>query len=95
MSGAERLLALEPRFRNLRGKTVGSHISDMVALRKLIMLCVHCEGKFDRKNAGYLRSRLIPLARGRCDGCYTDGNVCAAFLHQDSHQLNPRNTLLR
>ena len=88
-------LPIVGRWVSRAGTTVGSHIADLVALKKVIMLCSDCEHKFDRKRAGYAVSSLIPNARGACDGCQNQIAWCKAFLHRNSHQLNPLNTLLR
>ena len=47
-------------------KLAGTHIDDLVALNKLILMCEYCTHKFSPKAHGY---GLWSLSRGLCDGC--------------------------
>jgi len=66
-----------PRLRFLAGQSAGrpsgrlpaSHVDDLVQLRKAIMLCRDCVGKFLAEKAGYVAKKNLPFARGRCDHC--------------------------
>lgn len=51
------------------GNTVSSWISDLVELRKCIVLCWRCKPKFYYKRAKYYRDEVFPYASGNCDGC--------------------------
>ena len=60
-------------------QTAGSHVTDMAELGKCIVLCMPCEGRFNKRKHGYEQAKDIPVCRGRCDGC---GQYfgCATFL---------------
>ena len=71
----------------------GSHIYDLVALRKLILLCGNCEHKFPFKRAKYKRRITGPvhpvdgplhrLAVGPCDGCKEPFTRVQAFMPEE------------
>lgn len=67
--------------------TPGSHIHDLAALRKCIMLCSFCEHKFNAKRARYRRKHFLSGLIGECDGCGEKGIHCAAFVHEESTLL--------
>ena len=67
--------------------TAGSHLSDLCALRKCVMLCSRCEHKFDAKRARYRRKHFLSGLIGECDGCGEKGTHCAAFVHEESTLL--------
>ena len=67
-----------------KGKLRGSHIDDLVALRKLVLLCDFCDPKFNPKSNQYERYMKIPVA-GRCDACGDHVWTGKAFIPQFHH----------
>lgn len=80
------VLEAEHQGRNAR-VTAGSHIADLVALKKTILLCHKCSPKFGSAKSGYVTSKNIPFAGARCDGCKEMGMDRRVFLH---HANMPR-----
>jgi hypothetical protein len=74
-----------------KGTTGGSLVSDLVALKKAILLCGTCQGKFDWRHHGYYsvwRYEHQPVT-GPCDVCSTEitGNDGRLFLYDaERHQ---------
>lgn len=81
-----RTLALESTGRK-PGQTAGTHVSDLAALKKTILLCSSCRPKFDDKAYGYVTSARLPMCGGKCDGCKDNGMGRSVFLH---HSQMPR-----
>lgn len=81
-----RLADQEHRGRPAR-TLAGSHVSDLVSLRKSVILCSTCLPKFNARAVGYVTSPNIPLCGARCDGCKENGMERRLFLH---HQHMPR-----
>lgn len=50
-----------------RRKLAGSHIADLVALKKAILLSDGAARKFQAERLGYIRHPTAPIARGICD----------------------------
>lgn len=69
------------------GTTAGSYISDLVSLKKAILLCSSCRPKFDIKSNGYVTQARMPMCGGKCDGCKEMGMGRRLFLH---HSQMPR-----
>lgn len=67
--------------------TPGSHIDNLRALTKCIMLCTLCEHKFDAKRARYRRKQFLSGLIGECDGCGEKAIHCAAFVPEDHSML--------
>lgn len=67
------------------GRLPGGRIDDLVGMRKAIMLCLDCVGKFDKKGADYATKPNLPFVRGRCDGCERYANRAHLFVH---HSIN-------
>lgn len=70
-----------------RGTLGGSLISDLVSLKKTIMLCGDCQSKFDWRHHGYYsiwRYEHQPVL-GDCDVCRirVTGNDGRLFIHED------------
>jgi len=80
------LSELEDKGRPAR-TLAGSHIADLVHLRKGIMLCSTCLPKWNPKSVGYITAPTVPMCGGRCDGCKENGMDRRMFLH---HQHMPR-----
>lgn len=51
------------------GKLHGSHVADIVALRKALILCQMCSPKFDAPRNHYHRARRWGTVQGTCDAC--------------------------
>ena len=52
------------------GSVAGSHIADLVALEKAIVLCFSCAHKFgDEKKRGYYKDKRFGVCSGKCDDC--------------------------
>ena len=51
-----------------RGKLRGSHIDDLVALGKLVLLCDFCNPKWNPRANHYEKYQPVPVA-GNCDAC--------------------------
>lgn len=84
---AQRLVARDEYQGRAARTLAGSHISDLVSLRKAVMLCHKCQHKFAASKAGYVTRSSIPYAGGRCDGCKEVGMKRRLYLH---HQHLPR-----
>ena len=71
-------------YRGRPEKTLpGSHVADLVALGKAIVLCGRCEGKFDHKRHGYASRKVAPYQSwivGDCDGCKAIQARCVLYL---------------
>lgn len=50
-----------------RRKTAGSHIADLVALKKAVLLSPDAARKFNAERVDYVRHPTAPIARGLCD----------------------------
>ena len=71
-----------------RGTPAGTHVTDLSALKKTIVLCGGCQSKFDWRRHGYYsvwRYEHQPVL-GQCDGCrgMISGNDGRLFLHESS-----------
>lgn len=57
-----------------RGQSSGTHIDNLVALRKTVILCDTCQHRFDWKRHGYYSVKRYERrpAHGECDGCKAD-----------------------
>ena len=70
------------------GMPVGSHISDLIALRKAISLCPLCVGKFNPKRYEYehLTSPEIGVySIANCDACRATDPRCKTYIHASLH----------
>ena len=81
-----RMADLEDKGRPAR-TLAGSHISDLVHLRKAVILCSTCLPRWKPEKVGYVTSPRIPMCGARCDGCKENGMGRRMFLH---HQHMPR-----
>ncbi len=51
------------------GKPHGTFISDMVEMRKVILLCWRCQPRFYYKRANYYKDMVFQHTTGKCDAC--------------------------
>ena len=81
------------------GKPHGSYIDDLAALKKAIVLCEFCVGKFNAKKNHYYRQREYPSVRGDCDACKQYSGRASLFIHESQVQncwtTREENILLR
>jgi hypothetical protein len=73
-----------------RKKTLGhgSYISDLVALKKAIVLCWKCRRKFNEKTSHYMKHHAIPFVRNsRCDACKQLSMQAELFIHEEMNYL--------
>lgn len=99
-SRRERLRALEHPGRRSDGvQTAATWITDLMALRKAILLCSFCRPKFNPRKHGY-RKFYSPdwtgktdgyMSNGRCDGCKQNTALLAGggttFISEDTYRL--------
>lgn len=65
------------------GTSHGSHISDLVALEKSILLCSFCQPKFEPAKHGYTMAVRPPFHNGAwsdCDACGRDMSLCRMYV---------------
>lgn len=69
-----------------KGKPIGSHLDDLVALNKAIILCRNCSTKFasTARKYKYFRSENdnLLVVRGDCDICRNFDVQSSLFLHE-------------
>lgn len=65
------------------GRTAGSWVYDLAALKKLILLCPFCTHKFNPAKVGYRKDKEFPHYIGKCDGCGTLDIRCSAYFHEE------------
>lgn len=72
--------AIHPQHSALKGQSRANWISDLVALRKVVILCSYCRVKFNPRQAGYRRV-YIPDYTGKTDGYTVNGDCdsCRVF----------------
>jgi hypothetical protein len=84
----EQRLALESESKGRPvGTLAGSHIADLVALKKTVILCDGCVRKWGSARNGYVTQSRIPFCSANCDGCCEMGTDRRLFLH---HSQLPR-----
>jgi len=80
-SKREKLQALEHPGRRVNGtQTPATWITSLTDLRKAILLCTYCRGKFNPRRHGY-RKLYIPDLAGKTDG-YLHNGQCDACKQQ-------------
>lgn len=67
------------------GRTSGSWVHDLCALRKVITLCSFCQPKFNPGRLGYAKEKEFPIVQAKCDGCYTFDPRCAAYFWSETY----------
>ena len=53
------------------GRLPGGHVGDIADLKKAVLLCPDCIGKFNASRAEYVAKKNLPRVKGTCDGCKT------------------------
>lgn len=70
------------------GRTAGSWVHDLCALRKVVTLCVFCQHKFNPGRLGYIQEKEFPIVQAKCDGCETFDPRCKAYFFEETyHQV--------
>lgn len=66
------------------GGTAGSHMDDMVALKKAIILCFSCLHRFgEPRRKNYYKDRRFGYVNGKCDDCRKHYNRAALLIHEE------------
>lgn len=75
-SGREKMLAeaITPQHQASKGRSRSSWLSDLLSLRKVIILCAWCRKTFNPRKHGYRRV-FVPDYTGKTDG-YTVNGSC-------------------
>lgn len=64
-----------------RGKPAGGYVDDLVALRKVVLLCPFCIKGFSWKHKGYKKEDVFCTAK--CDVCRTPTENAVAFVPEE------------
>ena len=67
------------------GRTSGSWVHDLCALRKVVTLCSFCQHKFNPGRLGYTKEKEFPIVQAKCDGCETFDPKCAAYFWAETY----------
>lgn len=67
------------------GRTAGSWVHDLCALRKVITLCPLCTHKFNPGRLGYRKEKEFPFVQAKCDGCTTFDIKCSAYFWEETY----------
>ena len=67
------------------GRTSGSWVHDLCALRKVITLCPLCTHKFNPGRLGYIKEKEFPVVQAKCDGCDTFDVRCSAYFFEETY----------
>ena len=67
------------------GRTAGSWVHDLCALKKVVTLCSFCQHKFNPGRLGYIREKEFPIVQANCDGCSTFDPKCAAYFWEETY----------
>ena len=68
-----------------KGRTSGSWVTDLCALRKVVTLCSFCQHKFNPGRLGYAKEKEFPVVQAKCDGCDTFDPRCAAYFFHETY----------
>jgi hypothetical protein len=69
-----------------KGRTAGSWVHDLCALKKVITLCPLCKGKFNPGRLGYIKEKEWPAVQATCDGCKTFDIRCTAYFFEETYK---------
>ena len=79
---AEKVMAEEvtPQHKASKGQSRAGWISDLLALRRIIILCSYCRAKFNPRKVNYRRV-FVPDTTGKSDGYTVNGHCdgCASW----------------
>ena len=64
------------------GATAAGWVFDLVARRKVLILCWRCQPKFDHKRSRYYKDGRFPYVIGKCDGCREHVNQAKLYIHE-------------
>jgi len=78
---AERVKAQGRRL----GKPIGSHIIDLVDLKKAIVLCPNCQFGFNPKFHKYHKWTKTTFIMGECDACKQYANQAFMFIPDNQY----------
>lgn len=67
------------------GRTSGSWVHDLCALKKVVTLCSFCQHKFNPGRLGYQKEKEFPVVQAKCDGCNTFDPRCAAYFFAETY----------
>ena len=67
------------------GSVAGGWIADFVALKRVIMLCPFCVGKFNPRANKYEVWRNDLYSVAKCDDCKQMSRQIRTFIHQSQH----------
>lgn len=70
-----------------RGKPVGTYMSDLVAMRKIVLLCPSCQVPFDKEywNHGYRREDMLCVSK--CDACRKPGDNIRTYVPEENWRV--------
>ena len=80
-----RLLASYEHPGRPSGSVAGGWIADFVALKRCIMLCPFCVGKFNPRKYNYEVWRNDLYSVARCDDCKQHSRQIRSFIHESNH----------
>lgn len=69
-----------------KGRTAGSWVHDLCALKKVITLCPLCTHKFNPGRLGYIKEKEFPVVQATCDGCMTFDQRCSAYFFEETYK---------
>jgi hypothetical protein len=70
-----------------KGRTAGSWVHDLAALKKVITLCPFCTHKFNPGRLGYIKEKEYPVVQATCDGCTTFDPRCTAYFFEETYHI--------
>ncbi len=65
-------------------KSASVWLDELVSLRKALMLCWHCHGKFDHGAAQYHKDTRFPFVWAQCDDCRKHGVQSHLYIHEST-----------
>ena len=68
-----------------KGRTAGSWVHDLCALKKVVTLCDFCKPKFNPGRLGYIKEKEYPVVQATCDGCTTFDPKCTAYFFEETY----------
>lgn len=74
---------LDPGRKN--GKPVGTYLSDLISLRKIILLCPSCQHPFRYWDHGYRREEMLCVSK--CDACRESGDNIRTYVPEENWKI--------